>query len=96
MKYVDEKNNVITEDDINRWAQAAEAGDFSEFVDTSDCMYGKPQPLNVTKATISFVSTENVNEELAEIANFRHCSKSDVLRAFVHDGIQREKALMSA
>ena len=48
------------------------------------------------KATISFVSTENVNEDLAKIADFRNCSKSDVLRAFVHDGIQREKALMTA
>ena len=96
MNWIDEKGNPVTEEDIERWAKAAEEGDFSEFADASDCIYGKPQPLNVAKATISFVSTENVNEELTEIANFRHCSKSDVLRAFVHDGIQREKELMLA
>ena len=96
MNWIDEKGNPVTEEDFERWAKAAEEGDFSEFVDASDCIYGKPQPLNVAKATISFVSTENVNEELTEIANFRHCSKSDVLRAFVHDGIQREKELMLA
>lgn len=96
MNWIDEKGNHITEEDIERWANSAEAGDFSEFTDASDCIYGKPQPLNVAKATISFVSTEIVNEELTEIANFRHCSKSDVLRAFVHDGIQREKELMLA
>ena len=96
MSYIDEKGNVITREDIERWSKAADEADFSEFVDASDCMYGKPQPLNVAKATISFVSTENVNEDLAKIADFRNCSKSDVLRAFVHDGIQREKALMTA
>ncbi len=86
---IDENGNRITEDDIKRWVNSAEKLDFSEFKDVSDCIYGNLEPLSEEKTTISFTLPVSTDKQLSVLAKKQNCTKSDILRAFVFDGLLR-------
>ena len=85
----DKNGTQITDDDINRWSDAADNLDFSQFEDVSDCIYGKLTPISEDKTTISFTLPVSVESDLSNLADKQHCSKSDLLRSFVFDGLLR-------
>lgn len=90
---VDKSENgvPVTDEDIAEWAERAEQIDWSGYED-SGCVYGKLKPVSEEKTTVSFVLPTSAYEELRELAEQRKCSKSEVLRAFVFDGLLRTSA----
>ena len=88
----DKNGTPITDEDINRWSAAADNLDFSEFEDVSDCVYGKLTPISEEKTTISFTLPVSAENDLAALARKQNCSKSDLLRSFVFDGLLRSAA----
>ena len=85
----DKNGAPVTDEDIERWSEAAENLDFSEFEDVSDCVYGKLTPISEEKTTISFTLPVSVEHDLVTLAQKQNCSKSDLLRSFVFDGLLR-------
>lgn len=85
----DKNGTPITDEDIERWSEAAENLDFSEFEDVSDCVYGQLTPISEEKTTISFTLPVSADNDLVSLAHKQNCSKSDLLRSFVFDGLLR-------
>ncbi len=85
----DKNGTPVTDEDINRWSEAADNLDFTEFEDDSDCVYGKLTPISEEKTTISFTLPVSAENDLVALARKQNCSKSDLLRSFVYDGLLR-------
>ena len=86
---IDEGGTPITDETINEIITCAENGDFSEFEDVSDCVYGQIAPLSQEKVTITFTLPTSAADELNNLAKKQSCTRSDVLRSFVFDGLLR-------
>lgn len=85
----DKNGTPVTDEDINRWSEAADNLDFTEFEDDSDCVYGKLTPISEEKTTISFTLPVSAENDLVALARKQNCSKSELLRSFVYDGLLR-------
>ena len=88
----DKNGTPVTDEDVNRWSEAADNLDFSEFEDASDCVYGTITPISEERHTISFNLPVSVENDLIALAKKQNCSKSDLLRSFVYDGLLRASA----
>lgn len=86
---IDEGGTPITDETINEIIACAENDDYSEFEDVSDCVYGHIAPLSQEKVTISFTLPTSAADELNSLAKKQSCTRSDVLRSFVFDGLLR-------
>lgn len=86
---IDEGGTPITDQTINEIIECAEKGDFSEFKDVSDCVYGQIAPLSRERETISFTIASSAVNELNSLAHKQSCTRSDILRSFVYDGLLR-------
>ncbi len=85
----DENGKDITQKDIDDMLDYVERGDFSEFEDVGDCIYGQISPISEEKQTISFSVPVSIANDLTKLAEKQKCSKSDILRGFVIDGLLR-------
>lgn len=85
----DKNGTPVTDEDIKRWSEAADNLDFSEFEDVSNCVYGKLTPISEEKTTISFTLPVSAENDLATLAQKQNCTKSELLRSFVYDGLLR-------
>ena len=86
---IDEGGKRITQQTINEINERVEREDFSEFEDVSDCVYGQIAPLSQEKETISFTIASSAVNELNSLAHKQSCTRSDILRSFVYDGLLR-------
>ena len=86
---IDEGGTPITEETIDEIIDCVENEDFSEFEDVSDCVYGQITPLSQEKTTISFTIPVSVENDLSNLAKKQNCTRSDILRSFVYDGLLR-------
>ena len=86
---IDEGGTPITNETINDIITSVENDDYSEFEDVSDCVYGHIAPISQEKVTISFTLPTSAADELSNLAKKQSCTRSDVLRSFVFDGLLR-------
>lgn len=94
MNYTDEVGNKISERDIERWASDIEEGNFSEFENLSDVIYGELRPQNVSKVIMSFQVPQSLENRIAKIAETHNCSKSDLIRGYIVEGLAREDTIV--
>lgn len=88
-----DKNGVpVTDEDVERWSRNAEKLDFSEFRDVGDCIYGKISPISQVKKTVSITLPVSTIKEFDNLASKQGCSRSDVMRSFMYDGLLRASA----
>ena len=86
---IDEGGTPITKETVDEIIHCVENEDFSEFEDASDCVYGQITPLSQEKTTISFTIPVSVENDLSNLAKKQNCTRSDILRSFVYDGLLR-------
>ena len=85
----DENGNKVSSEDIEEMCEEIDRLDFSQFEDVSECVYGSIAPVSQEKETISFTLPVSVVSELNALSSKQGCSRSDVLRSFVFDGLLR-------
>ena len=88
----DELGRPITQEQIDIMLNDIENEKYSKFEDASSCIYGRLNPISETSSTISFSLPDSMKEELEELAQKQNCSKSELIRAFVADGLLQAKA----
>lgn len=92
MEHYDEHGTRITDADLERWTTDIENGNFSEFKDDGDVIYGELKPQNASKTIVSFQVPQSIEVQISAIAEMHNCSKSDLLRGYVVEGLAREEA----
>ena len=90
MSYIDDFENIVTEDQLEQMADALENEDFSAFEPASDVVYGMMKPNKAQKRTICVQIPLTVKDQLDAIAKSHNCSLSALVRAYTVDGISRE------
>ena len=84
----DGEGQPITKGKIDALLKDIEGENYAEFKDALDCMYEQMALADKTE-TITFDIPESEVEELSKFAKDRNCSMSELIYAFIIDGLLR-------
>ena len=85
----DNLGNAISHKELEQWQKEFEAGDYSNWKPVGEVRYGKPHASKEERETISFAAPKSLKIRLNAQAKKHNCTTSDLLRAFVTEGLAK-------
>ena len=89
MTFLNNHGNEISMQEFEDWDTEITNEEFDEWEPVGEVVYGSLKPINSENTTVSFVCPVSMKDRIASVAKEHNCSKSDLLRSFVTDGLAK-------